>query len=306
MKDDVRLAKWLNDEMDEKELEEFMSSPEYATYSRIKEFSAQLTAPEGNIDSIYQKIKEQRQRPVKQVPVRKLSAWLPRIAALFIIAFGLAWFFYTSHTTTQVANAGKRTTFMLPDNSKVVLNAASEADYKTWNWDDNRRVELEGEAWFKVAKGKTFDVVTPQGTVTVVGTQFNVKEREGRFEVTCFEGKVKVTSNNQEVLLTPGKSVVFENGKKTDLPAREEIKQPGWINYKTYFNSENIKNIVKEMERQYNIEIVLMDNISKADLNRSYTGQIPMDDLDSAIETIEPIYHVRAKKQGSKIILSGE
>src|SRR5690606_22489623 len=127
------------------------------------------------------------------------------------------------------AAAGEKTEFLLPDNSKVVLNSDSEAEYKSWNWNKKRSVELKGEAFFKVAKGKTFDVNTSLGKVTVVGTQFNVKARDNRFDVTCFEGKVKVTYKNEEVFLTPGESVTFEEGEEIEIPETKAVL-PGWIN----------------------------------------------------------------------------
>lgn len=300
MKDEVMLAKWLNNELDEKELKAFMASPEFSTYNKIKEYSTQLTAPEADMDSLYERIKANRDKPVK---VRKLNPWLPRIAAMFVLALGATFFIYTNHTTTQLADVGQRTEFLLPDNSSVTLNAGSEADYKTWNWKNNRKLQLNGEAYFKVAKGQTFDVVTSMGKVTVVGTQFNVKARENRFDVTCFEGKVKVTVNNNEsVLLTPGKSIAFESGKLIEVPLDENL-QPGWITYETSFYREKLVNIVSELERQYNVTIQL-DNVHPE--KDSYIGTIPMNNLDTALELIETTYHLKSQKTGNKIILSTE
>ena len=65
--------------------------------------------------------------------------------------------------------------------------------YASNKWDKKRRVRLEGEAFFKVAKGSTFTVDTKTGSVKVLGTQFNVKNRIGFFEVVCYEGLVGVT-----------------------------------------------------------------------------------------------------------------
>lgn len=291
------LAKWLNDELKGRELEEFMASPEYATYSRIREYSAQLTVPEADMDSLYERIQRNRD---KQPKVRTLNPWLPRIAAMLVMALGVTYFFYTTHTTAQLADNGKRTEFLLPDNSEVVLNAGSEAEFRSWNWDNNRKIELDGEAYFKVAKGQVFDVVTGLGTVTVVGTQFNVKERDGRLDVTCFEGKVKVTAKNEEILLAPGMSVAFENGKLVQLPA-DESAQPGWLNFEVAFRKEKLTRVIDEMERQYNVQIEL-----PAQAFSEHTGSIPMNDIDLALEIIKTAHHLKAQKAGNKIILSSE
>ncbi len=297
MKDDTMLAKWLNNELDGKELKAFMATPEYTTYNRIKEYSAQLTVPEADMDALYARIEANKNRTVK---VRTLSPWISRIAAMLILALGVTYFVYTTRVTTQFAENGKRTEFLLPDNSSVTLNAGSEADYKAWNWKNNRKLQLDGEAYFKVAKGQTFDVITTMGKVTVVGTQFNVKARDNRLDVTCFEGKVRVTGNGQEILLTPGKSIAFENGKMLDMPDDENL-QPGWLTYETSFKSEKLASVISEMERQYNIDIDLK---AKQLEGKKHTGYIPMNNIDEALEIITTSYQLKSQKVDNKIILS--
>lgn len=302
MNEDVTLAKWLNNEMNDKELQEFILTPEYATYNKIKEYSAQLTAPEADMDALYQNITRNKNR-AKQVKVRRLNPWLPRVAAILVIMFSAAFFLYASHTTSQMAAAGQRDNFLLPDYSEVVLNAGSEANYKEFNWSSNRRLELNGEAYFKAAKGKTFDVVTPHGTVTVVGTQFNVKARNGRLDVTCFEGKVKVTAGNEVVFLTPGKSVAYENGKNLNV-ADDKNLTPGWINYEVSFSKESLQNIVSELERQYGTTITFSGSNVPA---KRFTGTIPMNDMNTALDIIQGVYHLKSAKAGNNtIILSSE
>jgi len=305
MNEDVTLAKWLNDEMNDRELKDFMAQPEYATYNKIKELSGQLTVPQADMDALYQNITRNRNK-ANQPKVRKLNPWMPRVAAILVLALGITFFLYTTKTTTQLAAAGERDTFLLPDNSEVVLNAGSEAEYKEFNWSSNRKLELNGEAYFKVAKGKTFDVVTPLGTVTVVGTQFNVKARNGRLDVTCFEGKVKVTNGKETVFLTPGKTVAYENGKNLNL-ADITTHKPGWLNHETYFGKVRLQEIISELERQYKVTINLDAEVNPdAEVKKRFSGTIPMNNIDTALDQILPIYHLQAKKEGNTITLSAE
>ena len=133
MNEDVTLARWLNDDMNEAELKEFMSQPEYATYSRIKTTSAQLKAPDANLDALFATINTNKNKSANP-KVKRLNPWLPRIAAMLVLSLSLAFFLYTAATTTQTAATGKRSVFLLPDDSQVTLNAASEVNYKSWNW----------------------------------------------------------------------------------------------------------------------------------------------------------------------------
>ena len=150
-KENLKLAKWLDGRMTNEELREFEAMPGFETYRKIKDFSGDLLAPEVDIDNLYQNITRNKNRKVR---VRTLNPWFAKIAATLLVTLGLTYFFYATHTTNTVAETGNRTEFLLPDNSSVVLNAGSEAEFRTWNWDNNRVVELDGEAYFKVAKGK--------------------------------------------------------------------------------------------------------------------------------------------------------
>lgn len=298
MKDDVKLAKWLEGTMDEGELREFKAAPEYNIYAKIADYSATLVAPEADTDGMYQNIKSQKTNTSKVI---RFTPWLYKVAAIVVLVLGASFFFYATNTTTQIADAGEHKEFLLPDNSEVVLNAGSEANFKSWNWNNNRKVNLDGEAYFKVAKGQKFDVVTTMGTVTVVGTQFNVKARDNRFDVTCFEGKVKVSSNDKEIMLTPGQGVSFANGKQIAAsPAAGNIK-PGWVTYEVHFNDEKLANVIAEMERQYNIVITLPEGDYSP-----FSGPLPMNDLDTALDNIITIYNLQLVKADGKIILNPE
>ena len=294
MNEDNKLARWMDDRMDEGELRAFQSSPEYDTYRKIKEFSAQLITPDMNMDATYAAIVAKRQAVKPEPKTIRLQPWIGRVAAILVLALGIAFFFYTNHTTSLTAAAGERTAFTLPDNSEVVLNAGSEASYKSWNWDNNRDVKLEGEAYFKVAKGQTFDVKTPLGTVTVVGTQFNVKARNNRFDVTCFEGKVRVSHSNKEVLLTPGMSVAYEGDKIINV-TEPETGKPGWLTYEVSFTQEKLANVIDELERQYKITI----DAKNIDAEATYTGTLPMNNLQQALEVFANSTQLRAEKTGN-------
>ena len=71
---------------------------------------------------------------------------------LFVV---IGYFLNTRYPKTNGLKRDKKPLSTLPDHSEVVLNADSEITYKKSNWDTNRKLELQGEAYFKVAKGKT-------------------------------------------------------------------------------------------------------------------------------------------------------
>ncbi len=296
MEENYELAKWLAGEMTEQELVVFQSNPEYATYVKIAEYSSQLKAPDFDTDLLYQNTIKHKKATPKVIPLYQ-NKWV-RIAAVFVVFLGLTLFFRTTVTSTEIASNGTKTKFSLPDNSQIVLNSGSEINYKKWNWDNNRKLDLKGEAYFKVAHGKKFEVNTDLGTVTVLGTQFNVKARNHRFDVTCYEGRVKVVHNNQEVIITKGTSVTFNEDTFEKLSIKST--KPEWTSNQISFKKEKLQNILDEIQREYNCEI----SLNSKENEQLFTGTLPADDLKTALNIISSTYHLKISKfETNKITL---
>ncbi|TDO77612.1 FecR family protein [Flavobacterium chryseum] len=298
MKKNRLLAKWLNNDLSQDELAEFEASPDFEKYQKIKNYTDHLEVDDLDENSMLSSILKQKKETPKVIPLYK--KWMFRAAAVFVMALGITFVMKFFIPQTQTANLGEKTTFSLPDNSEVVLNSGSEINYKKWNWDNNRRLELKGEAYFRVAKGRRFEVHTSLGKVSVLGTQFNVKARKNKFDVVCYEGRVKVNYANTQILLTHGQSVSFENGKQVNRNVNS--LRPEWMDDQISFNKENIRTLLDEVERQYNITIEL----NAKDTVSLFTGKLPAKNLDVALQIISTTYHLEAKKVSKNKIIFDE
>ena len=128
-----------------------------------------------------------------------------------------------------------------------------------------------------------------------------MKARKNRFDVVCFEGRVKVNYADTQILLTHGQSVSFENGKQ--IKAVVSLTQPEWIGNEIAFYKENIRSILDEVERQYDITIEL----NTKDTTSLFTGKLPANDLNTALQIISTTYHLEAKQVSkNKIIFDGK
>ena len=168
-------------------------------------------------------------------------------------------------------------------------------------WSDNREVLLNGEAFFKVAKGSKFDVKTSDGTISVLGTQFNVKQRDGYFEVTCFEGLVAVTHNGNITKLKPGHRFAYIDGKLI-INEKENKLQPSWMLNESTFTSRPLRFVINELERQYNVSV----DASSIDVEQLVTIGFPHKNLDLALEFVTSPLGLTYTKTNSTIILKGE
>ena len=98
-------------------------------------------------------------------------------AASIIVLIGLFYLFNLNKQITCITQLGEMKEYVLPDQSKVILNADSKLTYKKGFWNSSREVYLTGEAIFEVKKGSLFTVNTNKGNVRVLGTSFNVFTR---------------------------------------------------------------------------------------------------------------------------------
>ncbi len=295
------LAKWLNNELSEAELAEFKNSDEYASYVRIVTASENLRAPDFNEAEALAAIKnKQLLEQTKVVQLNPFKRFM-KVAAVIVVLIAGSYFFFNSLDATITTQYAETKEIVLPDNSEVILNADSELTYNKNNWDSNRNLNLKGEAFFKVAKGEKFTVATSLGTVAVLGTQFNVENREDFFEVTCYEGLVSVLYNNKEVKLPAGASFVVINGA-INKAQKPDALVPSWLNAESSFKSVPLKYVFDEFQRQHNI-MVSTENI---DMNQLYTGSFSNSDAKLALQSISAPSQIKFKLEGAKVLFYAE
>ncbi|TLF43306.1 FecR family protein [Maribacter aurantiacus] len=296
------LAKWLSNELTEAELEAFKKSEEYATYQRIAETSKELRAPEFDREKAWERLQasKESQESAKVITLSPFKAFL-RVAAVIAVLLTGAYFYFNTLDETITTKLAQNREITLPDNSEILLNAESTLSYNEKNWDSKRAIKLDGEAYFKVAKGKKFTVSTSQGTVTVLGTQFNVEDRDSYFEVTCYEGLVRVTFNGEEFQLPAGNSALAIEGtmKKSKVDVNGK---PSWVNNESTFKSIPLKFVLAELQRQHNLKITL-ENI---DENQLFTGTFSNSNLDLALKSISTPLKISFKLEGNKVLFYEE
>ena len=198
------------------------------------------------------------------------------------------------------SNFGEQQIVVLLDGSEVILNAKSEIKYNKKGWEENREVYLNGEAFFKVKKGSKFTVITPNGTVTVLGTQFNVNSTKNFFDVSCYQGKVKVVSDSNEYIITPTKAVRNSNGLITEYNMSELDKTPTWLLGQSSFQSVPLSQVIYALNKQFNIDF----ETSKIDTAILFTGSFDHKNLDLALASVFEAVNITYTIENNKITLS--
>ncbi|AUP77454.1 FecR family protein [Flavivirga eckloniae] len=285
------------------EKEALKASDAYSEFKDIIELFDGVKGVNYDEDKVLRKLDSARLKPSiehkKVIPLYK--KWLPIAAAASLLLFVSVYFLGMRNNLEYNTLAGESVQIALPDASKVWLNAKSELAYNK-DWKTSRAIDLKGEGYFEVAKGKTFTVKTPYGTVTVLGTKFNVKQRQDFFEVYCYEGTVSVMHKGKETIL---KANSFFNSKvleKNSQQGHAINEKPYWIEGISVFENAPIDQVVSDISIQYDIEFIMNSNLN---INLEYTGKYNYNDtLEDVLNVLCQSLNLKYTKKGKRIYLN--
>jgi transmembrane sensor len=318
------------------ELEVFLDRfPEYRKMQKVTDaLKSDLKQPDPatkqkdlseRIEELWYKIKNSDESPViftEKNNVRPIIYWRWAAAAILIFAAGGV-FFYTSrqlqaNRLTKVivhhiyVPYGKTKGIVLPDGTKVKLNAGSSFSYPEVFSKTTREVNLEGEGFFEVTKNakKPFLVHTSTLTVKVLGTVFNVKayRNDKNIETTLLTGRVQVELKDKpekNIILLPNEKLIVDNNLSGTLNAaaantREarieyqvtalpqvkagDIKETAWLDNRIIFTNESFEEVAKQLERKYNVQMVFEEPSLK---NEQISGVLENETLEQALQIIQ-------------------
>lgn len=230
-----------------------------------------------NIDSKIAFAQVQRQIEKSKQPITLLNM-LSRIAAILFIPLlvASAWLFYNQQKPTHTQFAiqeitsppGTRSQVVLPDGSKVWLNAESTIKFQVPFQEESREVGLLGEAFFDVAKNPEQPFIVQSGNVKVkvLGTRFNYKAfaEDKNIEVVLEEGKIALNlqgkTGTQEAIMKPGDRAVIEKESGKATIGNENInKYIAWHSGKLVFDNTPMSEVARLLERWYGIEVTVQD-----------------------------------------------
>ncbi len=176
----------------------------------------------------------------------------------------------------------------LQDGTKVWLNAATVLKYPSQFQGNERIVELEGEAFFEVARNdkQPFRVILKDSaTVTVLGTQFNVMayQNEAARDITLVEGKVSVRKEDKTEDLNPGMQARVVGSTISKLTGVDTEEVTGWKNGLFVFHDASIESIMKQVERWYDAKVIYKGDI-KHQFNATILRSEPLSKLLHLLE----------------------
>ncbi len=206
-----------------------------------------------------------------------------------------------SYNTMSLPKGSKPIRLVLSDGSLVWLNAASSVTFPTAFIGSERKVSITGEAYFEVAHNasKPFYVSHDDITVRVLGTHFNVNtyQDESNIKVTLLEGSVNVLKGNNTARLKPGEQVVVTKDKISLITNIDLEEVMSWKNGQFYFKGTELKSIMRQIEKYYNVEVEFKD-----DINYEFYAKMDRNiNVSEFLKKLELTNLVHFKIEGNKI-----
>ena len=212
----------------------------------------------------------------------------------------------TAYNTLTVPRGSQVANIILADGSKVFLNAASSIKYPVSFTGNERRVEIEGEAYFEVAKDATKRfIVSSRGVQTeVLGTHFNINSYadEQTQTVTLLEGKVKVTKGEVLMTLNPGQQATSTDNDFIKKTAADLQQVMAWKNGRFLMGNQDmeITSFLRQVSRWYDVDIKYNGNISGT-VGGVLSRQV---NVSRVLELLETSGSALYKIEGKTIIIS--
>lgn len=212
---------------------------------------------------------------------------------------------------TMSTPRGGQYNLLLPDGSRVWLNAASSIRFPTDFVGKERTVEIAGEAYFEVSKdiSRPFRVIVNPGSVdrgveiTVLGTHFNINAYtdEPTIKTTLLEGSVRVKKGTSSAIIKPGQQTQIDNNGEIkvihDVNVAEAV---AWKDGRFEFNDTHLTGIMRQLMRWYDVDVEYHGNIP----DRYFTADISRNKTLSGILKIFELSDIDFKLDGKKLIVS--
>ena len=250
----------------------------------------------------------------RQKPLQKFIRIYMKAAAILLlpllVAGGLVYSYFGNQgkttadrmvSSTIYAPLGSRVSFNLPDGTIGMLNSGSYLSYSL-PFNNNREVNLEGEAWFEVSRDENhpFEIGTGNSTVKVLGTSFNVSAytSENYVEVVLQQGKVEFQDNkgDEKVTMLPSERLVFQNGN-ISKSVTDPAKYNAWTEGKLVFRGDPMAEVTRRIERWYNVKVELADQeIEKYSFRATFEDD-KLEDVIKFLSLTSPIrYQITPRK----------
>jgi ferric-dicitrate binding protein FerR (iron transport regulator) len=203
------------------------------------------------------------------------------VAATLLLLVGIWRIWLYNPFTEVVAARSRHIDYTLPDGSLVRINSESKISFHKKDFLSERRLKMDGEAYFEITKGSDFVISTKYADVKILGTTFNIFSRGSDFRVSCLTGKIQVSDKKSSVVIIPGESAALRDNVLFNYEDKNVRTSNSWTVGEFYFENAPLKTIFEEIERQFNVTFETQNAG-----NKLFTGSFSNNNLEDALQIV--------------------
>lgn len=302
----------LSSEKNKREFEQLQKLWEHSS------FSGQEEKIIVDVDMAWKKLQDRIQ--LEEVPVHSLTKeksqpdlyfYISRSAAIILLTFAVYLLYQLiDNTPKEIKLIATESLLMdtLPDKSKIALNRNSQITFPEKFEGEQRRLHLSGEAFFDVQSNpqKAFVVKVDGAEISVLGTSFLVQAYDSLtyIKVVVREGRVKVTSSKDSIVLTAGQSILLDKrsevlGEIKDYDTNELF----WLSGKLVFKNQKLQEVFQALEKHFDIQIRLEnDKILDCRLTATFENE----NIEDIFEIISASFNLSIENRNNIYLVDGE
>lgn len=296
--DIIEFAQWLN--TDEKHKKEFQEIENY--WNANTRCKLDIT-----VEDSFKKLQMKMEQSKKKGLRRRRMLFFGGIAASLFITLAFGFFMKTDTPREEIRHyicmtEGSTSTFYMEDSTKVILNKNSELSYTSYYGQQERKIQLTGEAYFEVARNaKSPFIVDMNGVaVRVLGTKFTVENKKGSdvVKTVLLEGSVRFTSKEQNVLMKPNQKLSFNrNTKNLELTEVDSEQEMAWKDGLYKYRSLSFEALVNKLAADYGVTVVIK-NKRLLNLDLKLTGSFEQNaSFDKVLDVINRTIKIKWTKE---------
>ncbi|CAN5896708.1 FecR domain-containing protein [soil metagenome] len=289
--------------------------PEPEIAEAWEQVQAALRAPHLRVSRNEEEGAAPSRTPVRFAPVYRSWSRIAAVVMLLLLVGASFWWLQNRSRMLEFRTGyGETASLTLPDSTTVTLNGNSRLTYpRHWSREKSREVWLEGEGFFSVTTkpgtgSAMFVVHTPDLDVEVLGTTFNVLQRDEKTRVVLNSGKVKLNlgspGDTTRLLMKPGELVQYT---RTSEQVEKKTVNPelysSWRNKRLVFQETPLREVADLIEDTYGLRVTFEN---PAEGNRTLTGTIPSGDIDVLLMALAKSFDLSISRDHNQVILQNK
>ena len=277
------LNKWFIGEASKEEILELQNHTDLEQLAKTLDMQSKFDLDTVHADEMWERFESKN----TVTPTKTINKSANNRAIVLAIVVGLITGLLTviliDRNKTIRTSVGETKEYIFADGSKAIISPSSTLKFNARKWGNNRKIKLKGQAYFQVEKGSPFSVITKNGNVEVLGTQFDVwSGMASGYRVQCYEGRVRTYKNGIfDEELTKNQSLTQNNKEEWSVDSID-ILEPDWFENTRYFKAISAKSLVAELGRWFEVSLVLDESLEE----ERFVGTLRLDDLNKTLEYI--------------------